>query len=192
MADSNIEIKALGEANMPDNTSKLITPAKMREVFGSMLNHLGGNLYYTSAIGAMTVPSGVETKLLGEFNTTAYKVTQYRPYYVDPDFLIGADSSVKLRDLRPASFVSFRFEVTLTVPSNTEVILLARAKNSLGQQVFDINVEDLYFKNGTTRTKTSNFFFFMDSDVENGTLEIYAQSDNEIQANWKSFLIDAR
>jgi len=192
MVNSNIEIKALGEANLLDNNDKLITPAKLREVFGVMLHHLGGNLYFTNAGGGLTVPAATETKLIGDFNTTGYKVTEYRPWYVDADYIVGANSTVQLRDFKMASFVSFRFEVGLTVPSNTEVQILARVKNSLGQKVFDINVEDLVFKSAATRTKTSNFFFFMDSDIENGTLEIYVQSDNEIQATWQSFLIDAR
>ena len=192
MADSNIEIKALGEANMPDNNTKFITPAKMRETFGAMLNHLGGNLYFTSEDGAQSITADTETKLTGDFNTTGYKVTKYRPWYVDADYIIGADSKIQLRDMRKASFVSIRFEVNITVPANTKVQILARAKNSSGTKVFDINVEDLYFKSAVTRTKTSNFFFFMDDDIENGTMELYIKSDNNISATWQDFLIDMR
>jgi len=193
MADSNIEIKALGEANMPDNNTKFITPAKMRETFGAMLNHLGGNLYFTNASTTpQTITADTETKLTGDFNTTGYKVTKYRPWYLDADYIVGVDSAVKFRDLKMASFVSVRFEVQLTVPANTEVQIIARAKNSSGTKVFDINVEDLYFKSAVTRTKTSNFFFFMDSDIEDGSLEIYVDADNDVNAIWQSFLIDMR
>ena len=192
MADSNIEIKALGEANMPDNNTKFITPAKMRETFGAMLNHLGGNLYFTNADSTQSITADTETKLTGDFNTTGYKVTKYRPWYVDADYIIGADSKIQLRDMRKASFVSIRFEVNITVPANTKVQILARAKNSSGTKVFDINVEDLYFKSAVTRTKTSNFFFFMDDDIENGTMELYIKSDNNISATWQDFLIDMR
>ena len=193
MADSNIEIKALGEANMANNNEGDITPQKMRETFGAMLNHLGGNLYYTNAdLTPQSISASTETRLLGDFNTTGYKVTAYRPHYVDPNFLIGADSLIQLRDFKPASFVSVRFEVQLTVPSNSEVQIIARVRNAGLSQVFDINVEDLFFKSAVTRTKTSNFFFFMDSDIEDGTLEILALSDSNISTVWQSFLIDAR
>lgn len=192
MADSNIDIKALGEANLANNNNGDITPQKMRELFGDMLNHLGGNLYYTNVAGAQSIPADTETKLTGDFNTTGYKVTKYRPWYVDADYLIGADSLIQLRDFKPASFVSMRFEVSLTVPSNSEVQIIARVRNSSGVKVFDVNVEDLFFKNGITRTKTSNFFFFMDSDIENGTIEIVVDADSPVSATWQSFLIDAR
>ena len=192
MADSNIEIKALGEANMPDNNTKFITPAKMRETFGAMLNHLGGNLYFTSADGAQSITADTETKLTGDFNTTGYKVTAYRPWYVDADYIVGTDSAIQLRDMKNASFVSMRFEVNLSVPANTAVQIIARAKNSSGTKIFDINVEDLYFKSAVTRTKTSNFFFFMDTDIEDGTLELYINADNDVDAIWQSFLIDMR
>lgn len=188
---SNIQIAALGETNMPDNNTGFITPAKMRELFGSMLTHLGGNLYWVNNDTAYhTIPASVETQLTFDF-VGGYSVDAYRPAYITTADLIGTNA-ITFDGILNASFISIRVEFDINHASNSKLQLLARMKNSSGTQVFDLQFEDLYYKSAATASKTSNFFIFMDEDIQGGSMELYALSDNDVNIKWKSLLIDIR
>jgi hypothetical protein len=87
---TNIEIQALGEANMPDNNTGFITPEKMREVFGSMLDHLGGNVYLVNSSATKQTATANTPLLLTNDGAGVLTVIDKRPHYLTPAaFLSG-------------------------------------------------------------------------------------------------------
>lgn len=188
---TNIEIAALGAANMADNNRGDITPAKMRELFGEMLTHLGGNVYWVNNDTTYhTISADTETQLTFDF-VGGYSVDKYRPSYITTADLIGTNK-IQWDGILNASFISVRLEFDINHAANSKTKLLARIKNSSGTQVFDLQFEDLYYKSSGTSSKTSNFFIFMDDDIQGGSMEIYAECDNDTDIKWKSLLIDIR
>ena len=190
-AVTNIEIKALGEANMPDNNTKFITPAKMRETFGAMLNHLGGNVYLVnSSTTRQTLTAGVATLMTND-GAGALSVTAYRPHYLNPaTFLSG--NKIHFDEVANASIIFLRLEQEFVTSANTNVKVEVVFKNSGGTEAFRLQVEELYYKSAATHKKTTNFTCFMDTNITNGTMEILVTSDNNATGLLKSIMADIR
>jgi hypothetical protein len=76
--------------------------------------------------------------------------------------------------------------------ANTNVKISAVFRDSVGTEAFRLQFEELYYKSSGTHKKTSNFQFFMDTNIVNGTMEIEYQSDNNSSVLWKSIMADIR
>lgn len=191
MASTNIEIKALGEANLADNNNGDITPFKMRETFGAMLNHLGGNVYLVnSSTTPQTINANTPTILQNDGNGVLSR-TVYRPHYLNADnFLQG--NLIHFDDLINATIVSMRFECEFTTPSNTNVKLTAIFRDSVGTEAFRLQFEEVHYKSAATHKLTSNFQFFMDTNITDGTMELVYESDTNTSALLKSMMADIR
>lgn len=190
-AVTNIEIKALGEANMPDNNTKFITPAKMRETFGAMLNHLGGNVYLTnSSTTPQTLTAGVATLMTND-GAGALSVTAYRPHYLSAaTFLSG--NKIHFDEVANASIMFFRIEQEFVTGANTGIKVEVLFKNSVGTEAFRLQIEELYYKSAGTHKKTTNFTCFMDTNITNGTMEILVTADANSTGLLKSIMADIR
>lgn len=191
MANSNIEIKALGEANFADNNNGDITPLKMREVFNAMLNHLGGNVYL---VNSSTTPQTADANtpiILENDGAGALSVTKYRPHYLDASVFL-AGNKIHTDDLINSTIVSMRLECEFVTSANTNAKLTAVFRDSLGAEAFRLQFSELYYKNAATHKLTTNFQFFMDSNIENGTMEIVYESDTNSTAILKSIMADIR
>lgn len=188
---TNIEIKALGEANMANNNSGDITPAKMREVFGSMLDHLGGNIYLVNSSVTLQTATANTPLLLTNDGAGVLTVTDKRPYYIEPAaFLVG--NKLQFSDLKDGTIVNTRIEMELLTSANANVKITAVFRDSVGTEVFRLQFEELFYKSAGTHKKTSNFQFFMDTNITNGTMEIEYQSDTNSSVLWKSIMADIR
>jgi hypothetical protein len=189
--NTNIEIKALGEANMPDNNQGLITPAKMRETFGAMLNHLGGNVYFVnSSTTPQTLNAGVGT-IMANDGAGALSVTTFRPWYLDTaTFLSG--NKIHFDDVANASIMFFRIESQFVTGANTNIKVEVVFRDSVGTEAFRLQIEELYYKSSGTHKKTTNFTCFMDSNITNGTMEIVVTADTNATGLLKSIMADIR
>lgn len=190
-AVTNIEIKALGEANMPDNNTKFITPAKMRETFGAMLNHLGGNVYLVnSSTTPQTLTAGVATLMTND-GAGALSVTAYRPHYLNAaTFLSG--NKIHFDEIANASIMFFRIEQEFVTGANTGIKVEVVFRDSVGTEAFRLQIEELYYKSAATHKKTTNFTCFMDTNITNGTMEIIATADTNATGLLKSIMADIR
>ena len=191
MADSNIEIKALGEANLANNNEGDITPQKMRETFGAMLNHLGGNVYLVnSSTTPQTILANTPT-ILENDGQGALSITAYRPHYLNAaTFLQG--NLIHFDDLINSTIVSMRFECEFDVPANTNIKLTAIFRDTTATEAFRLQFEEVYYKSAAVHKLTSNFQFFMDTNIENGTMELVYESDTNSNAILKSVMADIR
>ena len=191
MANSNIEIKALGEANLADNNNGDITPLKMRETFGAMLNHLGGNVYLVNSSTTPQTANSNTPIILENDGAGALSVTKYRPHYLDASVFL-AGNKIHTDDLINSTIVSMRLECEFVTSANTNAKLTAVFRDSLGVEAFRLQFEEVYYKSAATHKLTSNFQFFMDSNIENGTMEIVYESDTNSTAILKSIMADIR
>ena len=189
---TNIEIAALGEANMPDNNDGLITPAKMREVFGAMLDHLGGNVYLAnSSTTKQTVVASTPLTLTND-GASPLSVTTYRPHYLTVSTFWDG-SKIHFDEVQAGSIIFLRIEMGLNVPANSTTNIAAVFKDSLGAEVFRLQFVNRYFKSaGTNISETYNIEFFMDTNIENGTMELVYNSDSNGGAILKSLMVDIR
>ena len=189
---TNIEIAALGEANMPDNNDGLITPAKMREVFGAMLDHLGGNVYLAnSSTTKQTVVASTPLTLTND-GASALTITAYRPHYLTVSTFWDG-SKIHFDEIANGSIIFLRIEMGLNVPANSTSKVTAVFKDSLGVEAFRLQFVNRYFKSaGTDISETYNFQCFMDTNITNGTMELVYESDSNGGAILKSLMVDIR
>lgn len=188
---TNIEIKALGEANMADNNVGGITPLDMRTVFGSMLDHLGGNIYL---VNSSTTPQTATAKtpiLLANDGAGTLTVTSKRPWYITPSVFLSSNV-IHMDELIDGTIVFLRIESEFVVPSNTQIKISAVFKDSGGTEAFRLQFEDVYYKGAGTKKKVSNFQFFMDTNITDGTMELIYESDTNTTALLKSIMADIR
>lgn len=188
---TNIEIAALGAANMPDNSSGFITPARMRDTFGAMLDHLGGNVYL---VNSSTTPQSISADtptILTNDGAGALSVSIYRPHYLSVStFLSG--NLIHMDDLLVGTLVNNRIECEFVTSSNTNISLTAVFRDSGGVEAFRLKFAEVYYKSAGTHKLTPNFQFFMDTNITNGTMEIVYESDNSSTAILKSIMADIR
>ncbi len=188
---TNIEIAALGEANMANNNRGDITPAKMREVFGSMLDHLGGNIYYVNSSTTKQTATANTPLVLTNDGAGVLTVTDKRPHYLTAaTFLSG--NKLHFDELIDGTIINTRIEMELLTSANANVKISAVFRDSGGTEAFRLQFEELYYKSSGTHKKTSNFQFFMDTNITNGTMEIEYQSDTNSSVLWKSIMADIR
>ena len=189
---TNIQIEALGQANMPDNNEGFITPAKMRELFGAMLDHLGGNIYLANSITTkQTVVASTPLTLTND-GASPLSVTTYRPHYLTVSTFWDG-SKIHFDEVQAGSIIFLRIEMGLNVPANSTTNIAAVFKDSLGAEVFRLQFVNRYFKSaGTNISETYNIEFFMDTNIENGTMELVYNSDSNGGAILKSLMVDIR
>lgn len=181
------EIKALQDSNLATNDSHEITAAKLREVTTELIKNDGGVLYYVNSnTTPQSVTGGSEIQLTHD--AAGYTVSTYKPYYIENALL--SNNVMQLSELPNGAVVNFRFEGTVNTPNSTEVNFLIKVKNSLGTEVFSLPFLDLYFKNAGDHACVASNFFFMDSDIENGTVEFHYSSDNNSTVLWKNLVIN--
>lgn len=184
---TSTELKALQDANLATNDAKEITAAKLREVTTEFVKNHGGVVYYVN--GSTTLQSATGgTPIQLTHNASGYTVTTYKPYYVTNPLL--SSNAIQLSELPNGSVVNFRFEGSVVTPNSTEVKFTLRVKNSSGTTVFELPFLNLYFKTAGTHACVASNLFFMDTDIEGGTAEIYYQSDNSSTVLWKNVVIN--
>lgn len=184
---TSTQLKALQDANLATNDAKEITAAKLREVTAEMLKSHGGVVYYVnSTTTKQSATGGVELQLTHD--ASGYTVTTYKPYFVSGDLF--SSNVIQLSELENGSVVNFRFEGEVVTPNATEVKFIAKVKNSSGTVVFELPFLDLYFKSSGTHPCVANNFLFMDTDIEDGTVEFYYESDNDSTVLWKNIVIN--
>jgi hypothetical protein len=189
---TNIQIEALGQANMPDNNEGFITPAKMRELFGAMLDHLGGNIYLAnSSTTKQTVVASTPLTLTND-GASPLSVTTYRPHYLNvATFWDG--SKIHFDEIQVGSIMFLRIEMGLNIPANSTTTIAAVFKDSEGSEAFRLAFVNRYFKSANTNvSETYNIEFFMDTNIENGTMELVYNSDSNGGAILKSLMVDIR
>jgi len=181
------EIKDLQDTNLATNDAHEITAAKLREVTTELIKNDGGVVYYVNGnTTPQSASSGVELRLIHD--SAGYTVSTYKPYYiVDP---IISNNSIQLNQLPNGAVVNFRFEGQVNTPNSTEVRFFIKVKNSLGAEVFTLPFLDLYYKTSGTHTCVASNFFFIDSDISNGTVEFYYKSDSNSTVLWKNIVIN--
>ena len=181
------EIKALQDSNLATNDSHEITAAKLREVTTELIKNDGGVVYYVnSSTTPQTATANVQLKLTHD--AAGYTVNTYKPYYIENSLL--SSNAIQLSELPNGAVVNFRFEGTVNTPNSTEVKFAVKVKNSLGTEVFTLPFLDLYFKTAGDHACVSSNFFFVDTDIENGTVEFYYTSDNSSTVLWKNLVIN--
>lgn len=188
---TNIEIAALGEANLATNNVGNITALKMRETFGAMLDHLGGNIYL---VNSSTTPQSATANTpltLTNDGAGALTITSKRPHYITPSVFLSGNK-IHMDELIDGTLISVRLEMEFVTGSNTTAKLEAIFKDSTGTEAFRLQFEDLYYKSAGTHKKVSNFQFFMDDNIIDGTLEFAYTSDANSTALWKSVMADIR
>jgi hypothetical protein len=188
---TNIEIAALGEANLATNNVGNITALKMRETFGAMLDHLGGNIYL---VNSSTTPQSATADIpltLTNDGAGALTVITKRPHYITPSVFLSGNK-IHFDELIDGTMINVRLEMAFTTGANTAIEIEAIFKDSGGTEAFRLQFEDLFYKEAKTHKKVSNFQFFMDDNITDGTLEFAYTSDSNSTALWKSIMADIR
>lgn len=188
---TSLEIAALGAANMPDNNSGDITPAKMRETFTSMLDHLGGNIYYTNSSTTKQTATAATPLTLTNDGIGSLSVSTKRPYYLTAGTFF-ANNKLQMADIKDGTVINVRLEFEFVTPANTEVEITAIFRDSEGTEAFRLQFEDVFYKASGTHKKVSNFLFFMDDNITDGTMELSYNSDTNTSVIWKSLMADIR
>ena len=188
---TNIEIAELGAIKMASNGNGSITAADMREVFGSMLDHLGGSIYLVNSSTTPQSATAATPLVLTNDGLGALTVIDKRPHYITPSVFLSSNK-IHMDELIDGTLINVRLEMEFVTGANTYAKLEAIFKDSTGTEAFRLQFEDLYYKSAGTHKKVSNFQFFMDDNITDGTLEFAYTSDTNSTALWKSIMADIR
>lgn len=188
---TNTELQALREATIVPNNIRQITASKLNAVLDELINKAGGWLNYNNSSETVQVVQGnVETQLTND-GAGVQTVTTYKPHFVDGEML--SNNSINLSGLPLGAIVHGRFSANLITTSNhTEIRLTAKFKDSEGQIVTEYPFGNVQYKNQGNHTINRMGMFFVTEDFSDGTIEFYAESDENFNILWTDITLDIR
>jgi hypothetical protein len=190
---TNTELKALQDSNLATNASNDITAAKLRAVTTEFVKHSGGFVYYenSSTTPQVVDVSEQDTVALTNDGASADTVTAYKPYYATN--ALFANNAIQLAQIPNGSVVTFRFCLdVIDSDLTTEISIKASLKDSEGVEVISSSFIDSAFRESGEHKLTDTCMFFMDSNIEGGTVDFSITATDDCEVIWRSIMIDIR
>lgn len=188
---NSAQLKALQDLNLATNSNNAITAAKLREFTTELIKGVGGWVYYQNgSVTKQTIIANTET-LLTNNGAGAETLLTYKPYYVENALL--SSNAIQLTELALGSIVHGRFTSQITTTSNnTEIKLSAKFKNSSGTVISTYDFANVAFKTTGNHSINQTGIFFVANGFENGSIEFYAEADQDFQILWTDLTLDVR
>lgn len=184
---TNNELKILHDDNLADNNVNAITPAKLREVTENFVDSDGSwSEYVDSVAGDQVITAGVWTELTNDGADAATDET-YLPNYATTLF---SNNRVDLTDVPEGRVVTVKVDlIVTTLSNNTEVDVRVQFRNSVGDLVFNEVIDHKSYKSAGTREYVDMYMFANRSSVEDGSMALEVNADNNINIKFKAILI---
>lgn len=186
---NSAQLKVLQDLNLATNSNNAITAAKLREFTVELIKKAGGWLFYqNSSSTKQSITADTETLLTND-GAGDETLTTYKPYYLESALL--SSNAIQLSELELGTLVHGRFSSQITTTSNnTEIKLRAKFKNSGGTVIATYDFANIAFKDQGNHSINQTGIFFVANGFENGSIEFYAEADQNFQILWTDLTLD--
>lgn len=190
---TNTQLKTLHDANLATNASGAITAAKLREVTTEFVKKASGWVYYENSSSTPQVVDVSEQDTVTLTNDGASENTNltYAPHYLNGSLF--SNNAIQLADLENGTMVHFRFCLdVIDSDLTTEILISASLKDSEGEEIMSSAFVDSAFRESGEHKIVDSCMFFVDSNIENGSVDFSLKASDDCEVIWRSILIEVR